>query len=209
MNIWKERINEVKEMLLSGMTLQQVGDHYNVSRERIRQINKKYIKLNRHDYGASKKVKDKNKEKVSKLLALYGKDKWRLHDDLAKAIAAKITRKKANCKKTQWEFNLDMGDIDFPRYCPVLDIELDYFSERISPSSPSFDRIDPTKGYVTGNVVILSHKASSIKRRYTYDQLIAKGTEVHLLVAEWLNQLPSSSLQQGSDLLPSHSVGPD
>ncbi len=199
MNIWKERVKEVKEMLLSGMTLQQVGDHYNVSRERIRQVNNKYIKLERHDYGASKKAKDRNKEKISKLLTLYGRDKWRLHDDLARAIAAKVTRKKQNCKKTQWEFDLDISDIDFPRYCPILGIELDYFAEKLSPNSPSFDRVDPTKGYVTGNVAIISQKANSIKRRYTYDQLIAKGTEVHLKIAEWLKQHPSSFLQQEPD----------
>lgn len=182
MNIWKERVKEVKEMLLSGMTLQQVGDHYGVSRERIRQVNKQYIKLERHEYGESKKVKDRDKEKVSELLSLYG-DRYKLHEELAKVIAAKIRRKKQNCKKTQWEFNLDAGDMEFPRCCPILGIELDYFSEKTSPNSPSFYRIDKTKGYVKGNVIVTSQKA--------------------------IRQHPSSFLPQESDPPPSHSVEPD
>lgn len=42
-NIEDERASRILLLLLDGMTLQDVGKQYNVSRERIRQIKKRYI----------------------------------------------------------------------------------------------------------------------------------------------------------------------
>ena len=38
-------------------------------------------------------------------------------------------------------------------------------------NSPSLDRIDPTKGYVKGNVWIISHKANVFKSYATHEEL--------------------------------------
>ena len=58
----------------------------------------------------------------------------------------------------------------------MLGCELDYRRNRgggitILPNSPSFDRIDPTKGYVKGNVIIVSNKANVIKSNATVEEL--------------------------------------
>ena len=61
----------------------------------------------------------------------------------------------ARCKKDGTEFELKVDDLrPFPLKCPVLGIDIDYFKRSSGPanSSPSIDRIDPTKGYVCGNV---------------------------------------------------------
>jgi hypothetical protein len=48
--------------------------------------------------------------------------------------------------------------------CPVLHIPLKNTSKgKPSEGSPSLDRIIPEKGYVKGNVIIVSHKANTIK----------------------------------------------
>jgi len=48
--------------------------------------------------------------------------------------------------------------------CPVLHIPLQNTTKgKTSEGSPSLDRIIPEKGYVKGNVIIVSHKANRIK----------------------------------------------
>jgi hypothetical protein len=61
-------------------------------------------------------------------------------------------------------------------HCPILGIPLSWSSMReggyqLLPSSPSLDRIDPAKGYVKGNVWIISHRANTIKNNATHEEL--------------------------------------
>lgn len=63
------------------------------------------------------------------------------------------------------EWALDFDAFEFPTHCPYLGLELDYSYGKgsIKPYSPSFDRIDPSKDYIPGNVEIISHRANSMK----------------------------------------------
>jgi hypothetical protein len=57
--------------------------------------------------------------------------------------------------------------------CPVLGVKMT-ISELGSGDtnySPSFDRIYPKKGYVKGNIVIVSNKANRIKTDATVDEI--------------------------------------
>lgn len=87
-----------------------------------------------------------------------------------------FNNKRSRCKRDGKEFTLDYDSIQWPTHCPVLGIELEYTRRRGKSSSPeknspSFDRIDPTKGYVPGNVIIVSNLANTIKSNATVDQL--------------------------------------
>jgi hypothetical protein len=42
---------------------------------------------------------------------------------------------------------------------------------RREPNSPSLDRIDNTKGYVPGNVWVISWRANDLKRNATLEEL--------------------------------------
>ena len=75
----------------------------------------------------------------------------------------KFRNKKANAKSINKPWDIEFGDLDFPTHCPILGIELDYFAERTQENSPSFDCVDPTKGYVVGNVFVISWRANRIK----------------------------------------------
>lgn len=60
--------------------------------------------------------------------------------------------------------------------CPVFGTPLEWSTYRgrgpgAIANSPSLDRIDPTKGYVKGNVWIISHKANTIKNNATHEEL--------------------------------------
>lgn len=65
-------------------------------------------------------------------------------------------------------FDIELKDV-FDLYvekCPVFDIELCWKpdgTKRALENSPSLDRIDSSKGYVKGNIWIISWKANRIK----------------------------------------------
>lgn len=47
--------------------------------------------------------------------------------------------------------------------CPVLDIPLILGAAPKSPNLPSIDRIRPERGYVKGNVAVISWRANHLK----------------------------------------------
>ena len=72
-------------------------------------------------------------------------------------------------KYTSWEAT------EYPKVCPVLGIELDWkakVNKGGQDNSPSLDRIDSTKGYVLGNVMMMSRLANCMKQNATSEQLI-------------------------------------
>lgn len=66
---------------------------------------------------------------------------------------------------------LDFRSIDVPSHCPVLGIPLFRTPGQITDNSPSLDRIDSTKGYVEGNVVVVSQRANRLKSDATISEL--------------------------------------
>lgn len=84
--------------------------------------------------------------------------------------------KKSHALRAGVEFDLELADIQWNEYCPVLGVKLSYDRRTTSKSgvkqnSPSFDRIDPTKGYIKGNVIIVSARANMIKNNATPEEL--------------------------------------
>lgn len=69
------------------------------------------------------------------------------------------------------EFNLTLDDIKIPEFCPVFGIKLERQSVKQGPASPSLDRFDNNKGYVSGNVNVISWKANSMKRQSSIEEL--------------------------------------
>ena len=72
-------------------------------------------------------------------------------------IRETITIDKFNRKYTSWEA------IEYPKVCYKWGIELDWGMNGIQYSSPSLDRIDPTKGYVPGNVRLVCNSYNMAK----------------------------------------------
>lgn len=83
-----------------------------------------------------------------------------------------LSSAKTRAKKRGLEFNLELEDIIIPEHCPVLGLKLEQGGFN-SPNSPSLDRVDNSKGYVKGNVRVISHRANSIKRDATLEELQA------------------------------------
>jgi len=66
------------------------------------------------------------------------------------------------------EFNIELRDIHIPKKCPILKVPL-ICSTRYSPS---IDRIYPNKGYIKGNIAIISTLANSMKANATPQELL-------------------------------------
>lgn len=71
------------------------------------------------------------------------------------------------------KFSIKVSDIIMPEYCPILGIKLAIGDGRIEDASPSLDRIVNKKGYVKGNVHIISNRANRIKNDSTLQELIS------------------------------------
>lgn len=74
------------------------------------------------------------------------------------------TTAKARAKKLGIAFNITKYDIVIPNFCPILGIPivLNVGNGR-SPSSPSLDRVDNSKGYIKGNICVISDRANRLK----------------------------------------------
>jgi hypothetical protein len=84
------------------------------------------------------------------------------------------TKKRA--KKLGLDFALEVSDIVIPERCPllpeiVLQVRTGTAKGGAGPNSPSLDRIDPTKGYIRGNVWVISWRANKLKSDSTLEEL--------------------------------------
>jgi hypothetical protein len=88
---------------------------------------------------------------------------------------------KVRAKKLGIEFTITPADIIIPERCPALGIPLVVSSGGPNDGSPSLDRLRPERGYVPGNVFVISHLANRIKNKSTPEQLTA--------VAAWVKRV--------------------
>jgi hypothetical protein len=82
---------------------------------------------------------------------------------------------KHRAKKKGLDFNITKGDFKVPPFCPILGIPLEFHfdgSNGGKPNSPSLDRIDNSKGYVKGNVQVISLLANTMKSYASKEQLL-------------------------------------
>ena len=66
------------------------------------------------------------------------------------------------------DFDLSLEDIVIPDRCPVLDVEFVYGDP---DWTYSIDRLDNSKGYVKGNIIIVSNRANRLKNDATKEEL--------------------------------------
>jgi hypothetical protein len=82
-------------------------------------------------------------------------------------------RAKENSKKSNREFDLELSDIAIPEYCPYLGIRLSTSMEdKDQPHYFSIDRLDSNKGYIKGNIQIISKLANTMKSNATLEELV-------------------------------------
>jgi len=74
-------------------------------------------------------------------------------------------------KKRGYEFTITLDDIVIPKKCPLLGLPLVLNIGHVKENSASIDRIDSSKGYVPGNVWVISYKANTIKTNASLEDI--------------------------------------
>lgn len=95
----------------------------------------------------------------------------RTHGKANTPEANMLDRSKSRAKRKGFEHNITIDDISIPEVCPLLGIPLFMGKNGVCPNSPTLDRIDSTKGYIKGNVWVISYKANTIKSNATLEEL--------------------------------------
>jgi hypothetical protein len=98
----------------------------------------------------------------------YSNSRLKLEDFL-------IASAKKRSLKKNLDFNIDSNYLksiwSIDNCCPILNEKFQLYKNCCGDFSPSLDRIDNTKGYVKGNVRIISFKANAIKNSATIEEL--------------------------------------
>lgn len=121
--------------------------------------------------------------KIEKILEEFGLDKCRYDGRQTVCRTCVVQKHKNNPLKNMYsdakrrakrkgiEFSIKPEDLVLPKVCPILQIPLFVSGAKCTNNSPSIDRIDNNKGYIKGNVVIVSFKANTIKSNSTIEEL--------------------------------------
>jgi hypothetical protein len=166
---------EIFAALKAGGVYADIGAKYGVSRQRIKQI---ADKLASHGMVVSSKA-----ERVAARAAAYAAatvsrlgashEEVSNNPETLRRLMRRITSKRHAARQRGVEFSLTVSDIyPLPERCPVLDIPLNYDNTNgPADNALSIDRIDPNRGYVSGNVVLVSQRVNRIKNDATVDEL--------------------------------------
>ena len=162
----KERVNEYRKRPENAEKVKQWRDSYTAKPESAAKV-AEY--LSRPDVIARRKLRDSARVgNPDELAKRRDQAEVRYSNNWSKAKAKELATK---AKQRGLDFNIDETDIPLPEKCPILGITLQRGKGTVRSFSPSVDRIDNTRGYVKGNVVVISAKANSMKQDATLDQL--------------------------------------
>lgn len=78
-----------------------------------------------------------------------------------KLLMMRRTKNSATARKIECTITVD--DFEIPNVCPILLLPLKMNPGNPKKDSPSIDRIDNSKGYVPGNVKVISYSANRMK----------------------------------------------
>lgn len=92
---------------------------------------------------------------------------------------------KSTAKRKGLEYNITEDDIVIPEYCPYLLVPLTNIQgQGFVSDNASIDRIDSSKGYIKGNIQIISRRANSMKNDATQEQLLMFAKQILFLHGE-------------------------
>lgn len=82
---------------------------------------------------------------------------------------ARNSRKRA--KRLGLEHTIRWTDLEIPTHCPITGLEMQRNIAVQNDNSYTLDRVDSSKGYIPGNVKVISLRANRAKSDLTVDQL--------------------------------------
>jgi hypothetical protein len=152
--IWKNEVQTIQKMVDDCLTMESIGEHYGVSKQRVYQVCQKF------------NINTPLRKRKSFLENKGPSHYWLNHTLIRKTVS-------------KFERDIILKNLKIPTHCPMLDIELNYLGGNSQGDgfgrtdfSPSLDQIVPSKGYVLGNIQIISWRANRIKNDATPEELI-------------------------------------
>jgi hypothetical protein len=116
---------------------------------------------------ATKRYRDKHRELINNKIKEYSKlpevKAQRRLKHYLNPVNIIYYAAKSRAKKKSLDFNIDKSDIIIPDFCPVLEIPIFVCKGKSGNTSPTLDRSDNSKGYVKGNVRVISGRANTSK----------------------------------------------
>jgi hypothetical protein len=88
-----------------------------------------------------------------------------------------VWKARVRAKKDGYPCDISWEDIVIPEYCPILGVKLESGIGTVCNTSPTLDKIIPEKGYIKGNIQVISSKANLVKNDATPEEM--------LMFAEW------------------------
>ena len=86
-------------------------------------------------------------------------------------ITGILNNVRQRCKKRNILCNITEIDVPIPDLCPILEIPMKRGTKGNYKHSPTIDRIDPSKGYIKGNVRVISMMANRMKSNATEEEI--------------------------------------
>lgn len=128
-----------------------------------------------NEFGPRKHSTDGLNGQCKKCISAKNKQ-WKTDHPFEYLCSNMLAQAKKRARKREREFDLDYEYIKSiaVSHCPVLGTPLlwEYcHGKGTGDHSPSLDRIDNTKGYIKGNVAIISHRANAMKNYFLADEL--------------------------------------
>jgi hypothetical protein len=87
-------------------------------------------------------------------------------------VEAMLTRARGRARRRGVPFDLQPEDVVIPARCPIFGEPLRRAAGKPDDWSPELDRIEPARGYVRGNVIVISRRANRIKNDATIGELL-------------------------------------
>ena len=137
---------------------------------------------------------NRTEEQIKNRKSTYIKHRERLKLDNPKLYTARqmsgSAKKRARAKGIDYNLSPDYIYSICTDKCPVFGVDLIYGGSDKAKEGASLDRVDSDKGYVKGNVWVISHLANLMKSNATIDELIAFGKWCESLSVE---ELPNAN----------------
>lgn len=109
-----------------------------------------------------------------------------------KPVQSMLARARKRARSLGREFTIGPIDVAIGTICPVLGIPMrTTYGTMPEPCSPSLDRIDSSRGYIPGNVCVISYRANTVKGNATIAELEA-------ILAYMKANLPKEQSQQAA-----------
>lgn len=152
------------------------------NREKMREYQAKYRENNREyfrekdrQYYAERPESYKARQKEYQIKNLDSFARRAAEWDQKNHAGCLLRAARQRAKKNGMPFDIDISDIKIPDVCPVLKIPILRIHGKRSGQSATLDRIDNSKGYVKGNVWVISSKANLMKNSASLFELITFG----------------------------------